>query len=75
MTELGIAITGVTVTWASEYLGLLHGSLPYAMVFLLSMLLLLIPTTLMGATLPVMLAYIDRTVGHGEKTRRVVGFR
>lgn len=72
--ELGIAITGVTVTWASEHLGLLHGYLPYAMVFLLSMLLLLIPTTLMGATLPVMLAYIDRTVGRGEKTRRMVGY-
>lgn len=70
--ELGAAATALAVTALAPSLPHLHAHLPYGAVAALSLLLLTVPTALMGATLPAVLAYVDRALRDPEQTRRAV---
>ncbi|MBK8479951.1 MAG: fused MFS/spermidine synthase [Proteobacteria bacterium] len=70
--ELGAAATALGVTAAAPWLPRLHERLPYGAVATLALLLLLLPTALMGATLPTILAYVDRAQRDPERTRQAV---
>jgi len=70
--ELGAAATALAVTALAPSLPRLHQHLPYGAVAALSLLLLTVPTALMGATLPAVLAYVDRALRDPERTRRAV---
>jgi predicted membrane-bound spermidine synthase len=70
MLEIGIAVFGLLsprlIVWVGEAMA---GS-PYTLVFLISFVILLIPTTLMGATLPLLTqSFVDQV----EVSGRVIG--
>ncbi len=68
--EIGAAVTGLAVTALAAHLPSLHASSHYSLVALAALALLVVPTVLMGATLPAMLAYVDRV---GEKPAKALG--
>jgi spermidine synthase len=70
LLEIGIALFGVISPKIIIWIGEATAGGPYALVFLISFAILLIPTTLMGATLPLLTqSFVDRV----ETSGRVIG--
>jgi predicted membrane-bound spermidine synthase len=70
LLEVGIAIFGVFSPGIIVRIGQSMAGSPYALVFLISFAVLLIPTTLMGMTLPLLTqSFVDRV----ETSGRVIG--
>jgi predicted membrane-bound spermidine synthase len=70
LLEIGIAIFGLVSPNVIIWIGQATAGAPYALVFLISFAILLIPTTLMGMTLPLLTqAFVDRV----DVSGRVIG--
>lgn len=67
LLEIGIALFGILSPMIIAWIGQSTAGSPYALVFLISFLVLLIPTTLMGATLPLLTqSFVDRVEVSGQ---------
>ncbi len=70
LLEIGIALFGVVSPRVIQWIGQSMAGSPYALVFLISFLVLLIPTFLMGMTLPILTqSFVDRI----ETSGRIIG--
>ena len=70
LLEVGIALFGVVSPRVILWIGQSMAGSPYALVFLISFVVLLIPTFLMGMTLPLLTqSFVDRV----ETSGRVIG--
>ncbi len=70
LLEIGIALFGVISPTIILWVGQNTAGSPYILVFLISFLILLIPTTLMGMTLPILTqSFVDRV----ETSGRIIG--
>jgi predicted membrane-bound spermidine synthase len=70
LLEIGIALFGVISPTIILWVGQNTAGSPYVLVFLISFLILLIPTTLMGMTLPILTqSFVDRV----ETSGRIIG--
>src|SRR5919109_4063538 len=68
--EIGIALFGVVSPWVIQWIGQSMAGSPYVLVFLISFVVLLIPTFLMGMTLPLLTqSFVDRV----ETSGRIIG--
>lgn len=67
LLEIGIALFGILSSKIIIWIGEATAGSPYALVFLISFAILLIPTTLMGATLPLLTqTFVDRVDVSGQ---------
>ena len=67
LLEIGIALFGVVSPRVIVWIGEATAGSPYALVFLISFAILLIPTTLMGMTLPLLTqSFVDRVETAGQ---------
>jgi spermidine synthase len=71
LLEIGIALFGLVSPNIIVWVGQTTAGAPYVVVFLVSFAILLIPTTLMGMTLPLLTqSFVDRV----EVSGRIIGF-
>jgi hypothetical protein len=67
LLEIGIALFGILSPRLIIWIGQATAGSPYPFVFLISFAILLIPTTLMGMTLPLLMqSFVDRMEGSGQ---------